>query len=215
MCKRRGRRQLTASSIAYNVPDVDEVSGIVETLDIAGIITYGASALKSSKPQLSHQPQTATNAVPTTNGKSQHQQSLKTFSYPDIAPHFAIPSHSDFSSSPASVAHTRSLSFLKPLTHGPWFDLEAIWDEHCKYEFGERAVEKTMATMVQEPYVNHIPTMTGGIGRERLTNFYRHHFIFSNPDDTALELVSRTVGIDRVIDEFVFKFTHDREIPWL
>lgn len=57
--------------------------------------------------------------------------------------------------------------------------------------------------------------MTGGIGRERLSNFYRHHFIFSNPEDTELELVSRTVGIDRVIDEFVFSFTHTVEIDWL
>ncbi|KAG9605556.1 NTF2-like protein, partial [Aureobasidium melanogenum] len=64
-------------------------------------------------------------------------------------------------------------------------------------------------------YVNHIPTLTGGIGRARLTDFYRHHFIFNNPEDTALELVSRTVGIDRVIDEFIFSFTHDREIDWL
>lgn len=57
--------------------------------------------------------------------------------------------------------------------------------------------------------------MTGGIGRERLSNFYRHHFVFSNPADTELELVSRTVGIDRVIDEFVFSFTHDKTIDWL
>lgn len=57
--------------------------------------------------------------------------------------------------------------------------------------------------------------MTGGIGRVALTDFYRNHFIFANPDDTAMELVSRTVGIDRVIDEFIMCFTHDREIDWL
>lgn len=57
--------------------------------------------------------------------------------------------------------------------------------------------------------------LTGGTGREDLTNFYRDHFINSNPKDTQLELVSRTVGIDRVVDEFVFKCTHDRVIDWL
>lgn len=57
--------------------------------------------------------------------------------------------------------------------------------------------------------------MTGGIGRARLTNFYRHQFIWNNPDDTALELISRTVGIDRVVDEFVVSFTHTKEVPWL
>lgn len=57
--------------------------------------------------------------------------------------------------------------------------------------------------------------MTGGIGRKALTNFYRDHFIFNNPEDTQLELVSRTVGVDRVIDEFIFCFTHDKVIDWL
>jgi len=57
--------------------------------------------------------------------------------------------------------------------------------------------------------------MTGGIGRARLTNFYQHHFIFNNPDDSKLELVSRTVGVDRVVDEFVFVFTHNKVVDWL
>lgn len=57
--------------------------------------------------------------------------------------------------------------------------------------------------------------ITGGIGRSKLSNFYRYHFIWNNPDDTTLELVSRTVGIDRVIDEFIFNFTHKTVIDWL
>lgn len=57
--------------------------------------------------------------------------------------------------------------------------------------------------------------MTGGVGRKALTAFYTNHFIFSNPEDTKLELVSRTIGVDRVIDEFIFSFTHNRVIDWL
>ncbi|KAJ4350767.1 hypothetical protein N0V95_004444 [Ascochyta clinopodiicola] len=142
---------------------------------------------------------------------------VKTFRYPDASKdaNWILPSDPSYSKRNAGIAHTRSVAFLKPFLNGPYFDLEAVWDEHCLYEFGERAVEKTMATMVAQPYVNHIPTMTGGIGKERLTAFYTHHFIFSNPDDTALSLVSRTVGTDRVIDEFVFSLTHDKEVPWL
>lgn len=30
-----------------------------------------------------------------------------------------------------------------------------------------------------------------------------------------MEVVSRTVGIDRIIDEFVFNFTHTEQIDWL
>lgn len=80
--------------------------------------------------------------------------------YTDITgPGFIIPGHSDFKLSTAGVAHTRSLGFLKKYLNGPFFDLEKIWDEHTYYEFGDRSVEKTMATMVQEPYVNHVPTV--------------------------------------------------------
>jgi len=64
--------------------------------------------------------------------------------------------------------------------------------------------------------VNHIPLkITGGIGRQELTAFYRDHFIFSNPDDARLQVVSRTVGADRIVDEFVYHVTHDRTIDWL
>ena len=72
---------------------------------------------------------------------------------------FSLPDHEHYQAGPASVAHTRSLGFLKNHLGGPYFDLEAIWDEHTLYEFGERNVEKTMATMVAEPYVNHVPTV--------------------------------------------------------
>lgn len=57
--------------------------------------------------------------------------------------------------------------------------------------------------------------MTGGIGRDRLSEFYRNNFIFNNSADTELELLSRSIGIDRVVDEFIFKFTHDKELDWL
>lgn len=68
-------------------------------------------------------------------------------------------------------------------------------------------------TLQTSPSTNIIHS--GGIGKDRLTAFYTHHFIFSNPPDTSLSLVSRTIGIDRVIDEFVFSLTHTQEVPWL
>ena len=94
-------------------------------------------------------------------------------------------------------------------------DLSALWEAHCQHEFGERDVDATMKTMVPEPYVNHVPTMTGGVGHDQLKRFYKHHFVNSNPDDTKLIPISRTVGRDRVVDEMLFCFTHTREIDWM
>ncbi|PLB50001.1 NAD(P)-binding protein [Aspergillus steynii IBT 23096] len=143
-------------------------------------------------------------------------QPTKVYTYPEASsPQFILPGHGDFIAAAAGVAHSRSLTFVKKYLDGPYFDLEKIWDEHTFYEFEERLVEKTMATMVQEPYVNHTTTLTGGIGRAKLSNFYLNHFIFQNPKDTRLELISRTVGVDRVVDEFICHMTHNMKIDWM
>lgn len=141
---------------------------------------------------------------------------LTAYDYPFAkSQHFAVPFTTNFDYAAEAVSHTRNLTFLKKLMNSPIFDLEAIWDEHTYHEFESRSVDHTMATMVQEPYVNHIPTTTGGIGRTSLSSFYANEFIFSNAKDTELELISRTVGIDRVVDEFLFKFTHDTVVNWI
>ena len=72
-----------------------------------------------------------------------------------------------------------------------------------------------MSTMVAEPYVNHIPTMTGGVGYRNLHAFYSNHFVNSNPPDTSLVPISRTIGATQVVDEMLFCFTHTTEIPWM
>ncbi|KAI1453952.1 hypothetical protein F4805DRAFT_340019 [Annulohypoxylon moriforme] len=191
---------------------------VLETIntypEICAVIWYGASStstIRSELPWLAH----VTGAMKTEGDTVGEDDGVRRHYYSRARSFFAIPAHEDYHDSSASVAHTRTLSFLKPLVGGPYFDLEKVWDEHTYWEFEARSVEETMATMVEEPYVNHIPTLTGGVGRQALTNFYRDHFIFSNPPDTELELVSRTVGIDRVVDEFLFKATHDRAIDWL
>ena len=94
-------------------------------------------------------------------------------------------------------------------------DLVALWEAHCRCEFETRDVDATMATMVAEPYVNHIPTMTGGVGHDQLKRFYKYHFIGVNPPDFRLIPISRTIGTDRIVDEFVVQFTHTTEIDWM
>lgn len=69
--------------------------------------------------------------------------------------------------------------------------------------------------MTPDNYVNHVPVMTGGRGRDEMIEFYGRHFIPSLPANTTLRLLARTVGRDRLIDEFVFSFTHDVEMDWM
>ena len=94
-------------------------------------------------------------------------------------------------------------------------DLVALWEDHTRFEFETRDVDATMATMVAEPYVNHIPTLAGGVGHDELKRFYKYHFIGGNPPDTTLTPVSRTVGADQIVDEMIFSFTHTSTIDWM
>lgn len=90
-----------------------------------------------------------------------------------------------------------------------------LWEEHCKHEFATRDVDATLDTMVEDAYVNHVPVLTGGVGKTELRRFYSRDFIPSMPPDTTLKPISRTVGQDQLVDEMIFSFTHTQEMPWM
>jgi carboxymethylenebutenolidase len=93
--------------------------------------------------------------------------------------------------------------------------LSQLWDEHVRNEFSTRNTEETLATMVEDAYVNHIPVLTGGVGRDQLREFYSKRFIPQMPPDTQMTPVSRTIGEDQLVDEMVFKFTHTIRMDWI
>jgi carboxymethylenebutenolidase len=93
--------------------------------------------------------------------------------------------------------------------------LSDLWEEHVQHEFSTRHTEKTLATMVEDAYVNHIPVLTGGSGRDELREFYSKRFIPQMPPDTEMTPVSRTIGEDQLVDEMVFKFTHSIPMDWM
>lgn len=39
-----------------------------------------------------------------------------------------------------------------------------VLDDHPGSEFNARDVDATMATMTDDPYLNHVPILAGGIG---------------------------------------------------
>jgi carboxymethylenebutenolidase len=93
--------------------------------------------------------------------------------------------------------------------------LARLWEEHMRHEFETKNTDGTLATMVEDAYVNHIPVMTGGVGRAELREFYATHFIPKMPPDMATTPLSRTIGTDQLVDEMVIKFTHTVEIDWM
>jgi carboxymethylenebutenolidase len=93
--------------------------------------------------------------------------------------------------------------------------LSELWEEHVRYEFSTRNTDDTIATMVEDAYVNHIPVLTGGSGKDELREFYSKRFIPQMPPDTEMTPVSRTIGEDQIVDEMVFKFTHTIPMDWM
>ena len=94
-------------------------------------------------------------------------------------------------------------------------DIGVVFDEHVAAEFVDMDLDATMATMTDEPYVYHLPAMTGGVGAANVRQFYGDHFIGKWPQDIEIAPVSRTVGDDQVVDELVLSFTHDIDMPQL
>ena len=93
--------------------------------------------------------------------------------------------------------------------------LNDAWEEHLRCEFVSKDVDGTMATMIEGGHVNHVPTMTGGVGLPEIRYFYSHYFIPQMPPDAENQLISRTIGENQIVEELVFKFTHTVPMAWM
>jgi carboxymethylenebutenolidase len=140
--------------------------------------------------------------------------------YPERGHAFGRPGGDHYDRADAELADLRSLEFcVKNLAGAGLADaqqsLSSKWDDHVKYEFATRNTDDTLLTMVPDAYVNHVPVMTGGVGHDELREFYSKRFIPQMPPDTGMTPVSRTIGVDRIVDEMVFEFTHTIKMDWM
>lgn len=143
-----------------------------------------------------------------------NHENVEVYICPGVDHAFARAGGEHWNKAAALMAHQRSVTAFRR-EMGPHYDLSTLWEVHLAHEFSTRDVDATMRTMVAEPYVNHIPTMTGGVGHQELKRFYRHHFVHNNPPDTTIIPVSRTIGATQIVDESLFCFTHTTEIDWM
>ena len=190
-------------AVGYYAVGADAYLGEADNVDVP-LVLHVAGADKFCPPEAQAKIKAAFEAKP----------NVQVYTYEGQDHAFATPGREHFDKPSTLMAYSRTLAALRG-TLGPIYDLEHLWDMHCYHEFATRDVDATMATMVAEPYVNHIPTMTGGVGHDHLKRFYKYHFVDSNPEDTRLIPISRTIGADRLVDEMVFCFTHTREIDWM
>ena len=92
--------------------------------------------------------------------------------------------------------------------------LIAVWERHTAAEFEHKDADAAIETMTDNPVLIHVPVNTGATGRMELRRFYKEVFIPQMPSDVELQLLSRSVGQNRLIDEFILRFTHSVRMDW-
>src|SRR5207244_10892777 len=73
-----------------------------------------------------------------------------------------------------------------------------LWERHLRAEFEDKDARASCDTMVAYPYVNHVPVLTGGVGRPQLEHFYGRYFIPGMTGGVAMVRISLTVRSDHM-----------------
>ncbi len=101
---------------------------------------------------------------------------------------------------------------LTPAQHA----MIAVLERHMAAEMVTLNVDDALATMTDDAYVNHVPVLTGGVGPHEVRHFYANHLIGQMfPPDVEIFPVSRTVGVDQIVEEGVARFTHTIALDYL
>lgn len=89
-----------------------------------------------------------------------------------------------------------------------------LWVRHLEAEFTTHSEDDSVATMVEDASVNHVPTGVGGVGKENLRRFYREEFIPSIPEDWNITLLNRVMSDNAIAEESRLRFHHTRRMDW-
>ncbi|KAF1973424.1 hypothetical protein BU23DRAFT_138466 [Bimuria novae-zelandiae CBS 107.79] len=141
------------------------------------------------------------------------------YRYPNCRIGFAEPESKTYARVEAELGFSRTLTCLKKAFKLD-LDLEpvvqAAWNSKYEEDQPERGSMGVVQGMSQTgAHVTVVPTLVGGVGRKKLEEFYREFFIPSLVKDFKIRLLSRTIGVDRVVDEMLVSFTHSDEVDWI
>ena len=201
-CAAVGAAEEFAAIVAFDAPGLAGSAGQLASLPCPAVFQFGTLGSPAAAAAADTLRAAIDPGIGPGNGTRVHD-------WPDAAPGFALPATPAFDSRVDSLAHSRTLELIRRVV-GPYYDYVALFAEHIRHEFETRDVDATMATMISDPYVNHVATLAGGVGHDMLKRFYKYHFVDQNSADRSSVTVSHTLGPDRVVLELVVRFKHDR-----
>jgi carboxymethylenebutenolidase len=91
----------------------------------------------------------------------------------------------------------------------------ASWQQHTYAEFVLKDADAALSTMTEDPSVFLVTTETGVTGRAGVLNYYADQFLPNIPPDLELTSVSQIFSSDRIVEEFVIRFTHTLDMNWM
>jgi carboxymethylenebutenolidase len=186
--------------VAFDAPDLANEAELLAAMPCPFMLQFGTLEA----------PEAATAAQSIRDGLHRKDGSF-VFDWPEAGPGFAVPQRDTFNKLADSLAHTRTLELVRRVI-GPYYDFVTLFAEHAYHEFTTCDVDRVMPTMIDEPYVNHTPTLAGGVGHDMLKRFYKYHFVDQNAGGRERTRISYTLGPDRVVLETYTKFRHDSVI---
>jgi carboxymethylenebutenolidase len=89
-----------------------------------------------------------------------------------------------------------------------------LWLAHLDGEFTNRNEEESLATMVEDASVCHVPTGSGAAGKTILRRYYRDEFIPSIPEDWNITTINRVVTDTCIVEEDKLRFHHTKQMDW-
>jgi len=149
-------------------------------------------------------------------GGLQVKMQYPAYTYEGVEVGFAEQDLEEYDPVADALAWGRSLQVVRR-GFGAEVELERGGEENVEAKFNTKDAEKILETFTTapKPFVNYTPTMTGGIGRDELLRFYNDFFVPATPPSFLMRLLSRTIGVDRIVDELHITFKHTTEMPWM
>jgi hypothetical protein len=139
---------------------------------------------------------------------------VPTYNYPGVEDGFAEHDLDQFNSISTNLAWSRSLRIVR---RGFKQDsnLEDSKDAFNNLTLTSQNALEAVSMLADDAHVNYIPTATGGIGKRALLHFYNDFFVPGTPPTLEIRLLSRTEGVDQIVDEMIVSFRHTQVVPWM
>ncbi|PYH48113.1 uncharacterized protein BP01DRAFT_266581, partial [Aspergillus saccharolyticus JOP 1030-1] len=148
------------------------------------------------------------------------------FSYVGALAGFAEHDLEEYSSMHAQVAWSRTLDALQRGFQRE-VDLESVWDRMQEARYFSTSATGLLPSpsnpetdpetdnTTPPPSALYTPTLQGATGHRPLETFYRANFHRHKPPSMRLQLLSRTIGADRLVDEVLVTFVHSQPMDWI